>query len=64
MKNRNRIALGITGAVLAGALAVGQLAPAAFLRLQVIGRNLRALDQDPVLARIRFLDTAVEEEGL
>ena len=30
MKNRNRIALGITGAVLAGALAVGQLAPAAF----------------------------------
>lgn len=30
MKNRNRIAAGITGVVLAGALAVGQIAPAAF----------------------------------
>ena len=32
------------------------------LRLQVVGCNLRALDKDAVLTRIRFFNTAVEEE--
>ena len=35
----------------------------AHLRLKVVGGNLRALDKDAVLARIRLFNAAVEEEG-